>query len=231
MASTDLTGSQRFPGWNTAGKRGLEPCRGRDGSSAQQWKPEIPLERRGRVAWSEGPGSSWCSRTHIPDAWHRQSCPLAQTYPFPAVLQLSEPFLLPRAVRNPEEPRVASSDRAAPSMQQAQQSSSSHPQQERKQERFPSCTASASLSTPSPSPGAGEVPLAAAGDGAAAVQLWKHPACQCGFLQRWSREAEAALGQDGSGTDLCSCAAEIPQSKRLLEMEVAGAQREDYKPV
>lgn len=83
--STDLTGSQHaFPGWNTVGKRGLEPRRGRDGSSAQQWKPEIPLGRRGRVARSEWPGSSWCSRTHIPDAWHRQSRPLAQTRPFPA---------------------------------------------------------------------------------------------------------------------------------------------------
>lgn len=168
MASTDLPGSQGgFPGWNTAGKRGLERRRGRDGSSAQQWKPKIPLERRGRVAWSKGPGSSWCSRTHSTHT------PLAQAelspcpnLPLPAVLQPSEPFLLLWAVRSPEEPRVASSERAAPSEHQAQQSSSSHSQHERKQERFPPCTASASLSTPSPSPGAGEVPLAAAGDGA-----------------------------------------------------------------
>lgn len=35
----------------------------------------------------------------------------AQTRPFPVVLQPSEPFLLPWAVRSPEEPLVASSDR------------------------------------------------------------------------------------------------------------------------
>lgn len=39
------------------------------------------------------------------------------------------------------------------------------------------------------------------------------------------------LRQDGSGTDLCSCAAEILQSKWLLEMEVAGAQGGHYKSV
>lgn len=86
------------------------------------------------------------------------------------------------------------------------------------------------------------MPLAGAGVGqspAAAVQLWEAlchanvDSCSVGARrlrqsQCWGRE----LAQDSSGTELCSsCAAEILLSKCLLEMDVAGVQGGDYKPV